>query len=71
MPSRPRHKHHRQARVLTAWEMTSHFNAKQSHSPAVTVALPSPTSDPMLLTRAAKELLPRVLEGVMYAWAGL
>lgn len=65
------HKHHRQARVLTAWAMTSHFNANQSHSPAVTVALPGPTSDPLLLTRAAKELLPRILDGVKYARAGV
>lgn len=65
------HKHHRQARVLTAWAMTSHFNTKQSHSPAITVALPGPTSDPLLLTRAAKELLSRILDGVKYARAGV
>lgn len=65
------HKHHRQARVLSAWAMTSHFNANQSHSPAVTVALRGPTSDPLLLTRAAKELLPQILDGVRYARAGV
>lgn len=65
------HKHDRHARILTAWAMTSHFNDKQSHSPAVTVALPGPTSDPLLITRAAKELLPQILDGVKYARAGI
>lgn len=65
------HKHNKQARVLSAWAMTSHYNANQSHSPAVTVALPGPTSDPLLLTRAAKELLPHILDGVKYARAGI
>lgn len=65
------HKHNKQARVLSAWAMTSHFNVNQSHSPSVTVALPGPTSDPLLLTRAAKELLPQILDGVKYARAGI
>lgn len=30
-----------------------------------------PTSDPLLLTRASKELLPRILDGVKYARAGV
>lgn len=65
------HKHDRQAKVLSAWAMTSHFNQNQSHSPAVTVSLPGPTSDPLLLTRAAKQLLPQILDGVKYARAGV
>lgn len=65
------HKHDRHAKVLTAWAMTSHFNDKQSHSPAITVSLPGPTSDPVLLTRAAKALLPQILDGVKYARAGI
>lgn len=65
------HKHQRQAKVLTAWAMTSHYNANQSHSPSVTVALPGPSADPMLLTKAAKELLPKILDGVKYARAGV
>src|SRR5699024_6078496 len=33
------HRHQREAKVLTGWAMTSHFNDQQSHQPAVTVAL--------------------------------
>lgn len=33
--------------------------------------LQEPTSDPLLLTRASKELLPRILDGVKYARAGV
>lgn len=65
------HKHQRQAKVLTAWAMTSYYNTKDSHQPAVTIALPGPTSDPLLLTRAAKALLPQIIEGVKYARAGI
>lgn len=65
------HKHQRQAKVLTAWAMTSYYNTNDSHQPAVTVALPGPTADPLLLTRAAKALLPKILDGVKYARAGI
>ncbi|KAA0977195.1 Y-family DNA polymerase [Paeniglutamicibacter gangotriensis] len=65
------HKHQRQAKVLTAWAMTSYYNTRDSHQPSVTVALPGPTADPLLLTRAAKALLPKILDGVKYARAGI
>ena len=51
--------------------MTSYYNTHDSHQPAVTVALPGPTADPLLLTRAAKALLPKILNGVKYARAGI
>ena len=65
------HKHQRQAKVLTAWAMTSYYNTNDSHQPSMTVALPGPTADPLLLTRAAKALLPKILNGVKYARAGI
>ncbi|GAA1495398.1 Y-family DNA polymerase [Paeniglutamicibacter kerguelensis] len=65
------HKHQRQAKVLSAWAMTSYYNTKDNHQPAVTVALPGPTADPLLLTRAAKELLPQIINGIKYARAGI
>lgn len=65
------HKHHRQAKVLTAWAMTSHYAPVAHHGPSATVTIPAPTADPVLLTRAAKELLPRIHEGVPYARAGI
>src|SRR5699024_5134441 len=40
MASTRLHRHNREAKVLTAWAMTSYFNEDQSHQPAVTVALP-------------------------------
>ncbi|MDR8020492.1 Y-family DNA polymerase [Nesterenkonia aerolata] len=64
------HKHDRQAKVVTAWAMTSHYSPDQ-HGPSATVTLPAPTADPVLLTRAAKALLPRIHEGVRYARAGI
>src|SRR5699024_5915987 len=54
-----------------AWAMTSHFNDQQSHQPAVTVALPGYSSDPVVLTKTAKQLLPKIRHGVRYARAGI
>ena len=65
------HKHQKQAKILTAWAMTSHFNQHQDHQPAVTIKLPGPTADPLVLTKAAKQLLPSILVGVKYARAGI
>ena len=64
-------KHDLQAKVITVWAMTSHFNTAQSHGPSITVPLPWPTADPVLLTKAAKHLLPLLHEGVRYARAGV
>ena len=65
------HRHQREAKVLTAWAMTSHFNDQQSHQPAITVALPGHSADPVVLAKAAKQLLPKIRHGVRYARAGI
>ena len=61
----------KQAKVLTAWTMTSHFNPREQHQASSTVTLPAPTADPLMLTRAAKAMLPKMREGTRYARAGL
>src|SRR5690625_4093100 len=71
MASTRLHRHDREAKVLTAWAMTSYFNDQQSHQPAATVALPGYSADPVVLTKAAKALLPKIIEGVKYARAGI
>ncbi|UTT40472.1 Y-family DNA polymerase [Glutamicibacter mishrai] len=65
------HKHQKQAKILSAWAMTSYYNQHQDHQPVITVKLPGPTADPVVLTRAAKQLLPQILVGVKYARAGV
>jgi DNA polymerase V len=64
-------KHGLQAKVLTAFAGTSHYNQHQASYPSVCVALPMPTADPVLLTRAAHALLPAIQEGLKYARAGI
>ncbi|MGP9784628.1 Y-family DNA polymerase [Glutamicibacter sp. AOP12-B1-11] len=65
------HKHQKQAKILSAWAMTSYYNQHQDHQPAITVKLPGPSADPVMLTKAAKQLLPQILVGVKYARAGV
>jgi DNA polymerase V len=62
-------KHDLQAKLLTAFAATSHFNPNEKSFRSVCVALPMPTADPVLLTKAAHALLPQVYEGVKYARA--
>ena len=64
-------KHGLQAKVLTAFAGTSHFNPNDTSYPSVCVPLPMPTADPVLLTKAAHALLPRICEGIRYARAGI
>lgn len=71
MASSRLHRHRREAKVLTAWAMTSYFNDQQSHQPAVTVPLPGYTADPVVLTKAAKQLLLKIRQGTRYARAGI
>ena len=71
MASTRLHRHQREAKVLTAWAMTSYFNDDQSHQPAATVALPGYSADPVVLTKAAKSLLPKLRPGTRYARAGI
>jgi DNA polymerase V len=59
------------ARTLTSWAMTSRFSSVQQESPSATLSLPAPTNDPVLLTRAAQALLPRIVEGTRYTKAGI
>lgn len=65
------HKHGKQAKVLQAWAMTGYYSQGQAHQPSVLIPLPGPTADPVLLTKAAKQLLPQILPGVKYARAGI
>jgi DNA polymerase V len=64
-------KHGLQAKVLTAFAGTWHFKPNDTSYPSVCVALPMPTADPVILTKASQALLPRFVEGVRYARAGI
>lgn len=65
------HRNNAEAKVITAWAMTSNFNDEQSHQPSATVAMPVHSADPVVLTKAAKSLLPKITPGVRYAKAGI
>ena len=65
------HKQQTEAKVVTAWAMTSYFNEEQSHQPSATVSLSAHTADPIVLTKAAKSLLPKISPGTRYAKAGI
>ncbi|HEX9086129.1 MAG TPA: Y-family DNA polymerase [Arthrobacter sp.] len=61
-----------QAKLMTCFAGTSHFNASAASFPSVTVKLPVPTADPVILTRAATTALAdRIVDGVPYARAGV
>jgi DNA polymerase V len=64
-------KHGLQAKVLTAFAATSHYNPKDTAYPSACIRLPMPTADPVLLTKAAHALLPQIHEGIKYAKAGI
>lgn len=64
-------KHGLQAKVLTAFAGTSPFSGQEQAHPSVCVALPMPTADPLLLTRAAHALLPTIRDGLKYVKVGL
>ncbi|MDO5083363.1 Y-family DNA polymerase [Arachnia propionica] len=63
-------RHQQVAGTLQAFAGTSRRAGQQSH-PSVITRLPLPTADPVALMRAARELLPRIQEGVHYARAGI
>lgn len=65
------HRNNAEAKVVTAWAMTSNFNNEQSHQPSATVAMTVHSADPVVLTKAAKSLLPKITPGVRYAKAGI
>ncbi|WP_440590381.1 DinB/UmuC family translesion DNA polymerase, partial [Microbacterium pseudoresistens] len=64
-------KHGLQAQLLTAFAGTSYYNPKDKAFPSVTVRLPMPTADPVLLTQVAHALTARIVEGIKYARAGI
>lgn len=60
------------AGLLTAFCGTSPVSSGQSHHPAIHIKLPGKTADPMILTRAAVQLLEKVDFGsVSYVRAGV
>jgi DNA polymerase V len=61
-----------QAKVVTCFAGTSHFNAQAAAFPSAVVKLPAPTADPVLLTKAAVAALEgQVFDGIPYARAGV
>lgn len=61
-----------QAKLMTCFAGTSHFNPRAASFPSVTLKLPAPTADPVLLTKAATGALEgRLVGGVPYARAGV
>lgn len=63
-------KHNQVAKLLTAFAGSSHYSEQRSF-PSVLARLPSPTADPVELTRAAHRLLPQLEDGIRYARAGI
>jgi len=65
-------KDNQQAKLMTCFAGTSHFNQSAASFPSATVKLPVPTADPVILTRAATTALAdRIVDGVPYARAGV
>lgn len=73
-------KHGQVAKLLTAFAGISGFGEptlagvdapRRSLHPQVVARLPSPTADPVQLTKAAHALLPQLSDGVRYARAGI
>ena len=65
-------KDHQQAKLMTCFAGTSHFNEKARSFPSATVKLAAPTADPVILTKAAVAALKdQILDGVPYARAGV
>jgi DNA polymerase V len=63
---------HQQAKLMTCFAGTSHFNERASSFPSATVKLAAPTADPVILTKAAVSALEdRIMDGVPYARAGV
>jgi DNA polymerase V len=65
-------KEHQQAKLMTCFAGTSHFNERASSFPSATVKLAVSTADPVILTKAAVSALEdRIVDGVPYARAGV
>ena len=65
------HRHSQEAKVLSAWAMTSRFNQDQAHYPSIAVTLSGYSADPVVLTKAAKQLSAKIHPGTRYARAGI
>ena len=63
-------KHNQVAELLTAFAGTSAYTEQRSF-PSTIARLPSPTADPVELTRAAHRLLSQLTDGIRYARAGI
>ncbi len=63
-------KHGQVAKLLTAFAGSAQSSERRSF-PSVLARLPSPTADPVELTRAAHRLLPQLEDGIRYARAGI
>jgi len=73
-------RHNQVAKLVTAFASISHFDEKPDRGtgprprtlfPQSVARLPSPTADPVQLTKAAHALLPQLSDGVRYAKAGI
>lgn len=65
-------KDHQQARLMTCFAGTSHFNRAAASFPSAAVKLTAPTADPMILSKAATGALEGlIVDGVPYARAGV
>lgn len=63
---------HQSARIMTVFAGTSYFADGQTSFPSVTIKLPGPTRDPVILIRAAVDAFAgRMVEGLPYARAGI
>lgn len=65
-------KDQQQAKLISCFAGTSHFNDRAASFPSVTVKLPAPTADPVLLSKAATGALEGlIVDGIPYARAGV
>jgi DNA polymerase V len=70
-------KHGQVAKLLTAFASVSGFDEnpgsgdRRTLFPQAVARLPTPTADPVQLTKAAHALLPQLSDGVRYAKAGI
>lgn len=63
-------KHHQVAKLLTVFASSSHY-AEHTTFAQAQARLPSPTADPVMLTRAVLSILPQLHDNARYARAGI
>ena len=59
------------AGIVSAWAMTGHYITEGRHSAHIAVGLPAESDEPIALSKAAQQLIPRILHGTRYARAGV